>query len=32
MDMNKLTFEACESLQDILLNKFANIDKEDVHR
>ena len=29
---NKLTFETCESLQDMLVNKFPNISKEEIYR
>lgn len=30
--LNKLTFEACESLQDMLVNKFSNINKEEIYQ
>ena len=29
---NKLTFETCESLQDMLVNKFPNISKEEIYQ
>ena len=29
---NKLTFEICESLQDMLVNKFPNISKEEIYQ
>lgn len=29
---NKLTFETCESLQDMLVNKFPNISKGEIYR
>lgn len=30
--LNKLTFEACESLQDMLADKFSNISKEEIYQ
>ena len=30
--LNKLTFETCESLQDMLVNKFPNISKEEIYQ
>ena len=32
MNLNRLTFEACESLQDILVSKFSNVDKEEIYQ
>lgn len=29
---NKLTFETCESLQNMLVNKFPNISKEEIYQ
>ena len=29
---NKLTFETCESLQDMLVNKFPNVSKEEIYQ
>lgn len=29
---NKLTFETCESLQDMLVNKLPNISKEEIYQ
>ena len=29
---NKLTFVVCESLQDMLVNKFPNISKEEIYQ
>lgn len=30
--LNKLTFETCEGLQDMLVNKFPSISKEEIHQ
>ena len=30
--LNKLTFETCENLQDMLVNKFPNISKEEIYQ
>lgn len=30
--LNKLTVEACESLQDMLINKFYNISKAEIYQ